>query len=117
MGFYFPITPHFSVNCLKIGVVKTNIRREFPLWMKILVPMVLDPLFGDTAQEVAKCALSLLLDKQFEGLSGALFLKINQFQPIKPTNAVTDPETGLRLFALSERLVAEATHGAPSFVS
>jgi hypothetical protein len=103
-----------AINCLKIGVVKTQIRREFPVWMKILVPLIFDPLLGQTPREVAESVLSLLLNKQFEGVSGGLFLKIKRFRRIKPSNAATDPETGLRLFELSERMVAEATGSVPS---
>ena len=103
-----------AINCLKIGVVKTRIRREFPVWMKILVPIILDPVLGQTPRQVAESVLSLLLDKQFEGVSGGLFLKIKRFRRIKPSSAATDPETGLRLFELSERMVAEATGSVPS---
>jgi len=110
-------TPSYvTINCLKIGVVKTNIRREFPLWMKILVPAVFDPLIGQTPQEVAKAALSLLLEREFEGVTGGLFLKIKQFRQIKPGRAVTDPRAGIRLFELSERMIAEATHNTPLIV-
>jgi len=97
-----------AINCLKIGVVKTKIRREFPLWMKILVPIIFDPLLGQTPQEVAKSVLSLLLDNQFEGVSGGLFLKIKRFKRIEPGSAATDSETGRRLFELSEWMVADA---------
>ena len=103
-----------AINCLKIGVVKTKIRREFPLWMKILVPIIFDPLLGQTPREVAESVLSLLLDKQFEGVGGGLFLKIKRFRRINPSNAATDPEKGRRLFELSERMVAEATGSVPS---
>jgi hypothetical protein len=103
-----------TINCLKIGVVKTKIRREFPAWMKILVPIIFDPLLGQTPREVAESVLSLLLDKEFEGVSGGLFLKIKRFRRVNPSSAATDPETGLRLFELSERMVAKATGGVPS---
>jgi NAD(P)-dependent dehydrogenase (short-subunit alcohol dehydrogenase family) len=98
-----------AINCLKIGVVKTNIRREFPLWMKILMPIIFDSLLGQTPQEVAKSALRLLLGTQFEGISGGLFLKIKRFRRIQPNRASTDRETATRLFDLSEWMIAEAT--------
>jgi hypothetical protein len=41
-------------------VVKTNIRKEFPRWMKWLVPLLMDPLLGQTPQEAAGAALKLL---------------------------------------------------------
>jgi NAD(P)-dependent dehydrogenase (short-subunit alcohol dehydrogenase family) len=37
-------SPRITVTCLKIGVVKTNIRKEFPAWMKWVVPLLFDPL-------------------------------------------------------------------------
>jgi NAD(P)-dependent dehydrogenase (short-subunit alcohol dehydrogenase family) len=41
---------HVTTACLKLGVVKTGIRRTFPRWMKWLVPLVLDygRVTGDT---------------------------------------------------------------------
>lgn len=35
---------HVTVTTLKVAVVNTEIRRQFPLWMKLVVPL-LDP-FG-----------------------------------------------------------------------
>lgn len=37
-----------TVTCLKIGVVKTRIRQRFPAWMKLMVPLLFDPLLGQT---------------------------------------------------------------------
>ena len=97
-------TPNVTIACLKIGVVKTNIRREFPRWMKWLVPLLFDPLLGQTPQEAANSALRLLLGKEFEGESGALYLKIRKFKRVKPTRREVDPREGQRLWELSERL-------------
>jgi NAD(P)-dependent dehydrogenase (short-subunit alcohol dehydrogenase family) len=97
-----------TINCLKIGVVKTNIRGEFPRWMKLLVPLLLDPLLGQTPEEAAAPALKLLLDGEFEGLNGGLFLKIKKFRQIKGHAGIPEQQTGPRLFALSEELVAQA---------
>jgi NAD(P)-dependent dehydrogenase (short-subunit alcohol dehydrogenase family) len=49
-----------TITCLKIGVVKTKIRRDFPVWMKWLVPLLADPLLGQTPQEAADTALDCL---------------------------------------------------------
>ena len=68
-----------TITCLKLGVVKTNIRREFPRWMRWLVPLVFDPLLAQTPQDAAEPALSLLLGEKFEGLTGALFMKVRRF--------------------------------------
>jgi retinol dehydrogenase-12 len=97
-----------TITCLKIGVVKTNIRREFPRWMKVLVPLLFDPLLGQTPQEAAESALNLLLSPEHEGKSGALFLKIKTFRQIVPAARTVDPCEGRRLWELSERLCAFA---------
>src|SRR6266852_7543504 len=52
--------PSVTVSCLKLGVVKTNIRRDFPRWMRLLVPIVVDPLLGQTPAQAAEPALELL---------------------------------------------------------
>jgi NAD(P)-dependent dehydrogenase (short-subunit alcohol dehydrogenase family) len=44
-----------NITSLKVGVVSTNIRREFPWWMRLLVP-VLDPFLSQTPQEAAASA-------------------------------------------------------------
>lgn len=37
-----------TITCLKLGVVKTNIRREFPRWMRWLVEWIIDPVLMQT---------------------------------------------------------------------
>ena len=103
-----------TITCLKMGVVKTNIRngRGFPWWMKLLVPLILDPLVGQTPKEAAESALRLLLAEEYEGVTGALFLKIREFKRIALATGVSDPETGRRLWELSERLSATARGSA-----
>jgi NAD(P)-dependent dehydrogenase (short-subunit alcohol dehydrogenase family) len=101
-----PERPAVTITSLKLGVVKTSIRRDFPLWMKWLVPLVFDPLLGQTAEEAAASALRLLLDEEFEGVTGALFLKIKKFKPIVLSERLIDPEEGRRLWALSKHLMA-----------
>jgi NAD(P)-dependent dehydrogenase (short-subunit alcohol dehydrogenase family) len=103
-----------TIACLKIGVVKTNIRQEFPRWMKVLVPL-LDPFLAQTPQEAAGAALRLLLDEDLEGVTGALFLKIKKLKQLTPSAGVRDPEEGTRLWELSERLTAKAL--APAAVA
>lgn len=101
-----------TVNCLKIGVVKTNIRRDFPAWMKWLVPLVFDPLLGQTPQEAADPALRLLLSKGFEGVTGMRFLKIRKFRSLPPGTNARDRQEAGRLWELAERLTntARKTH-------
>jgi hypothetical protein len=77
--------------------------------MKWLVPLVFDPLLGQSSQEAAGSALRLLLSEEFEGVTGALFLKIKEFKPIGDAAAARDPRLGPRLWELSERLAAAAS--------
>ena len=93
-----------TITSLKLGVVKTNIRREFPRWMQWIVPLVFDPLLGQTPQEAAESALRLLLVEDLEGVTGVLFSKIKTLKQVMPTARVRNPEEGRRLWELSERL-------------
>jgi len=95
-----------TITCLKMGVVKTNIRNglDFPWWMKVLVPFVMDPLLGQTPEDAAESALKLLVADEFGGVTGALFLKIKKFKQIVPDASVTNEQIGKRLWELSERL-------------
>lgn len=96
-----------TVTCLKIGVVKTNIRREFPGWMKVLVPLVLDPLIGKTPSEVASHVLALATSPAFEGVNGARYSLIRRFVELPADPEVSDPAIGKKLWALSEHLSRE----------
>ncbi len=96
--------PRVAINCLKVGVVKTNIRRQFPTWMKLVVPLILDPLFALSTQEVSTEGLRLLLGPEFEGVTGALFQLILRFKAIPVPQAIQDPEMRRKLWQLSERL-------------
>ncbi len=46
-----------TINTLKVGVVRTRIRREIPSWAKLLVPLVIDPLLRQTPSAV-ECSAS-----------------------------------------------------------
>jgi len=96
------------INVLKVGVVRTSIRRQFPLWMKVLVPLLLDWFLALPPQRVADEALRLLLSPQFENTSGALFLLVKRFKPLAPGPRTSDPAEGRRLWSLSERMAARA---------
>ncbi len=96
--------PRVTITSLKLGVVKTNIRREFPRWMQWLVPLVFDPLLAQTPQEAVESALRLLLAEDLEGATGVLFSKIKTLKQVMPTARVRNPEEGRRLWELSERL-------------
>ena len=105
-------SPNVTITCLKIGVVKTNIRREFPIWMKWLVPLLMDPFLGQTPQEAAGAVLRLLYDEEFERVSGKLFLKIKKFKRVPPSASALNAENCRRLWKLSERLTAARKHSA-----
>jgi NAD(P)-dependent dehydrogenase (short-subunit alcohol dehydrogenase family) len=96
-----------TVSCLKIGVVKTNIRREFPAWMKLLVPLLFDPLLGQSREEAAEAALHLLLSKDLEGVTGEPFLKITKLKRLAPKARPLDRAEAQRLWDLSERLTGQ----------
>ena len=51
--------------------------------------------------------MRLLLDEDIEGVTGALFLKIQKLKRIVPSARLRDPEEGRRLWELSERLTAK----------
>src|SRR5262249_14242339 len=90
--------PLITIPGLKLGVVKTGIRRGFPTWMRVLVPLVLDPLLGLTAKEAAEAVLGLVGGPDFEGMSGERFIKIRKFRRIPPVPAQAAPDDGPRLW-------------------
>jgi hypothetical protein len=96
-----------TINTLKPGPVRTSIRREFPLWMKVLVPL-LDPFLTQSPDRIAVSALRLLTGLEFEGVSGKLFTHILRFKPVEPAARMRDPAEGARLWALSELLSQRA---------
>jgi hypothetical protein len=100
--------PCVTITTLKVGVVRTNIRRGFPWWMKVLVPIVFDPLFGQTPEQIAVSAMRLLISPEFEGASGRLFRQIKRFKAVKPGAHTRDGREGQRLWDFSEQLAAAA---------
>jgi retinol dehydrogenase-14 len=101
--------PTVTVSCLHPGVVTgTNIRKEFPLWMKVMVRLVADPLLSHPPHVPAAVALKLLLADELEGETGALFSIITKFKRLIPSRSLQDPEEGRRLWALSEALIRSA---------
>ncbi|HYL77401.1 MAG TPA: SDR family NAD(P)-dependent oxidoreductase [Bryobacteraceae bacterium] len=92
------------ISALKVGVVRTNIRREFPFWMRALATLVFDPFLAQTAMAVAENALRLLVSPEFENASGELFVQIKRFKHVTPEARTSDPAEGHRLWDLSLRL-------------
>jgi len=106
--------PRVTVTTLKVGVVRTNIRRDFPGWMKVMVTLVFDPLLGQTPEQIAEPAMRLLVSPEFEGKSGVLFTQIKRFKPAEPGARTRDPREGQRFWEFSERLAAQTrTPGRP----
>jgi len=97
-------TPRVTITCLKIGVVKTNIRRTFPLWMRVLVPLIADPFLGQKPADVAASAFRLLFEHELEGVSGVLFLQIKKFKRLELDSILEAHRVGARLWALAEEL-------------
>src|SRR4029453_11145863 len=59
-----------TISTLKVGAVRTNIRNQFPLWMKVIVRLLVDPFLATTPDAIAISAQGLLLEPQYEGRSG-----------------------------------------------
>src|SRR5690348_443550 len=96
------------VGCLKLGPVRTDIRRTFPLWMKIAVPLLLDPFLSQTPEEAARAAVDVL-DKICESSdAGPLFAKIRKLRPLPLSAAETNAEEWRELFLFSHDLVNRA---------
>jgi NAD(P)-dependent dehydrogenase (short-subunit alcohol dehydrogenase family) len=105
-------SPFVTVTVLKVGAVRTNIRSQFPAWMKLLVPLVIDPLLSQPVEAVAASARSLLLGPEFEGVTGAMFRHIKRFRELQPGRRTGDPEQGRRLWDLSKQLIRKARNTA-----
>jgi NAD(P)-dependent dehydrogenase (short-subunit alcohol dehydrogenase family) len=86
-----------SIACIKLGVVKTNIRRDFPRWMKVIVPLILDPLIGQTANEAARSAVQAMEECSPNDPKGALFTSIRRLRRLSPNEALLDREQWNRL--------------------
>ncbi len=97
-----------NVGCLKLGVVKTDIRRTFPRWMKILVPLVFDPLFGQTTGQAAEAAITVMDAISARHGGGPLFMKIRRLRPLGTTFTAESIEAWTRLSALSRKLASSA---------
>jgi NAD(P)-dependent dehydrogenase (short-subunit alcohol dehydrogenase family) len=101
-----------DVACLKLGPVKTSLRREFPWWMKALVTLVFDPLISQTADEAAGSAVALLEDRAPADRASVLFTKVRKLQPLNPTGRLADPDERRRLVKWAEWLVNSSRHAS-----
>jgi retinol dehydrogenase-14 len=105
-------TANVTITTLKVGAVRTTIRRQFPLWMKLIVPVIIDPFLSSSTRQIAASAQRLLLGPEFEGVSGALFRHIKRFKRLQPGSRNGNPDRGRRLWRLSEQLSARARSGS-----
>jgi NAD(P)-dependent dehydrogenase (short-subunit alcohol dehydrogenase family) len=111
------LSPSVTITVLKVGAVRTNIRAQFPARMKLLVPLVIDPLLSQSCDEIAASARGLLTGPEFEGVSGRMFRHIRRFRALQPGPRTGDPEQGRRLWNLSElRMHKARAIGAPNAV-
>ena len=94
--------PSVTISCLHPGPTKTNIDKEMPLWMKLMVRWLVHPLFSRTPDVPATAAFKLLLADEFEGDSGALFSLVGKFKRVTVPPTVQDPNEGRKLWAFSE---------------
>jgi NAD(P)-dependent dehydrogenase (short-subunit alcohol dehydrogenase family) len=101
-----------TITTLKVGAVRTAIRRQFPFWMKLLVPILVDPFLSSSTGQIAASAQRLLLGPEFEGVTGALFRHIRRFKRVQPGLYTGDPDRGRRLWDLSEQLSARVRSGS-----
>jgi NAD(P)-dependent dehydrogenase (short-subunit alcohol dehydrogenase family) len=98
---------HVTVTTLKVGVVRTEIRRQFPPWMRLAVPL-LDPFLSSSANEIAASARRLLLGREFANVTGALFRHIKRFKELQPGARTDDPAKGRQLWDFSKQLITQA---------
>jgi NAD(P)-dependent dehydrogenase (short-subunit alcohol dehydrogenase family) len=100
-----------TITTLKVGAVRTAIRRQFPFWMKLAVPVLVDPFLSSSTGQIAASAQRLLLGPEFEGVTGTLFRQIKRFKRLQPGSRTDDADRGRRLWSLSEQLSARARTG------
>jgi NAD(P)-dependent dehydrogenase (short-subunit alcohol dehydrogenase family) len=95
-----------NVHCLKLGVVRTNIRRTAPKWLRWLVSLVLDPLIGLTPEDAAAVALTLVRNPKPS--STVLLTYIRKPKLFTPAEELNNPLEQVRLAIWAERLADQA---------
>jgi NAD(P)-dependent dehydrogenase (short-subunit alcohol dehydrogenase family) len=93
------------VACLKFGVVKTEIRRNFPWWMKLAVPVLFDPWLGQTPGEAADAAIDVLRRLSVDADVPPLFTRIRELRPYQPRRDAAFPSAWEELWAFSRQLL------------
>ena len=95
-----------TINELKLGVVKTGIRKGFPLWMKLRVPLLVDPFLAYTPEQVSREVFRMLTAPEFARTTTALRLMIRKVKGIQASP--DDPSQAARLFEFSLKLTEQA---------
>jgi len=96
-----------AINGYKLGVVKTNIRKRFPKWMYWVVVLLLDPIIGMSAAEASRPASDLLLSKEYEGTTGALFSMVTKFKQLHIRYTIRDSIDQKRIWNLSNEMISK----------
>lgn len=119
-----PASARVSIACLKLGPVKTNIRRQGPWWMKWIVPLILDPLLGQMPEDAAKSAFRAMREASPNDPASVLFMKIRRFRQLSPDDGLLDEREWARLWTWSDQLAKaarahtlDASVGTPLMIS
>jgi NAD(P)-dependent dehydrogenase (short-subunit alcohol dehydrogenase family) len=105
------------VACLKLGVVKTDIRRGFPWWMKLAVPLLFDPWLGQTPAEAADAAMVVVRRVTADVNTPPLFTRIRKLRPYRPRTEVAAALAWDELERFSARLLAKLRPGARAAIA
>jgi NAD(P)-dependent dehydrogenase (short-subunit alcohol dehydrogenase family) len=97
-----------SIACLKLGPVKTNIRRQGPWWMKWIVPLIVDPFLGQMPEDAAKSAFRAMREASPNDPSAVVFMKIRRFTQLSPDDGLLDQKEWMRLWTWADQLAKGA---------
>jgi NAD(P)-dependent dehydrogenase (short-subunit alcohol dehydrogenase family) len=92
-----------TANSLHPGVIKSNFGQSGPGWMRFGIKLIRP--FMITSEQGAETSLYLATSPDVEKVTGKYFSKKKERTPSKRAR---DPETGPRLWAVSEALVAKS---------
>lgn len=90
-------------NAVHPGIINTNLARHFPRWQQIFADL-LGWVFMKDVEEGAATQTYVAGSPLIAGMSGFYFADCN---PVEPDPRMQDPELALRLWDVSEELVAD----------
>ncbi len=93
-----------TVNVLHPGAVDTDIRKEFPKLMNVLLGTIFKP-FAMTSEQGAEAPYYLATSPEVKSITGGLFKRKKHISPSKST---LDPIVAKQLWDTSEKLIQEA---------